>query len=45
MTRATKFFEEIYSNLKGPLPPTKCGEQYYISFYDNATGTYYVKII
>ncbi len=43
MTKATEFLEEIHSDLKGPLPPTRWGEQYYISFYDDATGTYYVK--
>ena len=43
MTRATEFLEEIHSDLGGPLPPTRWGEQYYISFYDDATGTYYVK--
>ncbi len=43
MTRATGFLEEIHSDLEGPLPPTSWGEQYYISFYDDATGTYHVK--
>ncbi len=43
MTRATEFLEEIHNDLGGPLPPTRLGEQYYISFYDDATGTYYVK--
>ena len=43
MTRATEFLEEIHSDLGGPLPPTRWGEQYYISFYDDATGAYYVK--
>ncbi len=43
MIRATEFLEEIHSDLEGPLPPTRRGEQYYISFYDNATGTYHIK--
>lgn len=43
MTKAIEFFKEINSDLKGPLPPTRQEEQYFISFYDDATGTYYVK--
>lgn len=43
MVRVTKFLEEMHSDLKGPLPPIYEGEQYYISFYDHATGTYHVQ--
>ena len=43
MTRATKFLEKIYSNLGRLPPPTHWKNQYYISFYDDATGTYHVK--
>lgn len=43
MTRITKFLEEIYSDLGKPLPLIHCGEQYYISFYDDTTGTYHIK--
>ncbi len=45
MTMATEFLQEIHSDLGEPLPPTRWGEQYYISLYDDATGTYYVKIM
>ncbi len=45
MTGATEFLEEIDSDLMGPLPPTCWGEQYYIGFYDDATGTCHVKTI
>ncbi len=43
MTRAKELLEEIHSDLGGPLPPKRLGEQYYNSFYDDATGTHYVK--
>ncbi len=43
MTRATEFLEEIHSDLTAPLPPTRWGEDYYIAFYDDTTGTYHVK--
>ncbi len=45
MTRATEFLEEIYNDLGGPLPSTRWGEKYYVSFYDDATGTYLVRTI
>ncbi len=45
LTMATEFLQEIHSDLGGPLPPTRLGEQYYIFFYDDATVTYYVKTI
>ncbi len=35
--------ELLDSDLGGPLPSTKYGYILYISFYDDATGTYYVK--
>ena len=38
-----EFLEEIYNDLGGLLPPIYWEKQYYISFYDNATGTYHVK--
>ena len=43
MRKATKFLEEIDSNLRGLLPSTRWREQYYISFYDNITRVYYVR--
>ncbi len=43
MTRATKFLELLHSDLGGPLSSTKYRDIFYISFYDNATRTYYVK--
>ncbi len=43
MTRATEFLELLHSDLGGLLPSTKYGYIFYISFYDDATGTYYVK--
>ncbi len=45
MTMATEFLEEIHSDLVGSLPQTRWGEQSYISFYDDATGTYYINIM
>ncbi len=45
MTRVTEFLEQIHSDLGGQLPPTRWREQYYISFYDNAIGTYHVKTV
>ncbi len=41
--QATKFLELLHSDLGGPLPSTKYGYIFYISFYNDATGTYYVK--
>lgn len=41
---AMKFLEEIHNNLKKPLFLTRWRKQYYISFYNNTTGTYHVKI-
>ncbi len=43
MARATEFLELPHSDLRGPLSSTKYGYIFYISFYDDATGTYYVK--
>ena len=43
MTKAMEFLEEIHNGLRGLLPPTRWREQYYMSFYDDATGTYHVK--
>ena len=43
MTRAMEFLEEIHSDLGGSLLLTCCGEQHYISFYDDVTVTYHVK--
>ena len=43
MTKAIEFLEEIHSDLGEVLPLTQWGDQYYISFYYDATGTYYVK--
>ncbi len=43
MTKATEFLGEIHIDLGEPLPPTRLGAQYYIFFYDNATGNYHVK--
>ena len=42
MPRATKFLEEVHSDLGGPYPASRNGLQYYISFKDDATGTYHV---
>ncbi len=43
MTKATEFLGEIHIDLGEPLPPTRLGAQYYIFFYDDATGNYHVK--
>ncbi len=43
MTRVTKFLELLHSDLGEPLPSTKFRYIFYISFYNNVTGTYYVK--
>ncbi len=43
MTQATKFLELLHSDLGQPLPSTQYGYIFYISLYDDATGTYYVK--
>ncbi len=40
MTRATKFLELLNNDLGGPLPSIKYGYIFYISFYDDSTGTY-----
>ena len=42
MPRASKFLEEVHSDLGGPYPASRNGLQYYISFKDDATGTYHV---
>ena len=42
MPRATKFLEDVHSDLGGPYPASRNGLQYYISFKDDATGTYHV---
>ena len=42
MLRATKFLEEVHTDLGGPLPVSYSGMRYYISFKDDATGTYHV---
>lgn len=43
MKKATEFLEEIYGDLEESLPPIRWAEQYYISFYNDATKTYLVK--
>ena len=40
---ATEFLEFVHSDLEGLLPPTQRGQTFYISFYDNSTGCYYIK--
>ena len=42
MSRATKFLEKIHSDLCGPFPVSQNGMRSYISFKDDATGTYHV---
>lgn len=44
MAKATRVLEEIHGDLEAPLLLIRCGKQNYIFFYDNATGTYYIKI-
>ena len=41
--RATEFLEFVHSDLGGPLPSTQLGQTFYISFYDNSTGCYYIE--
>ncbi len=43
MALATEFLELLHSDLGGPLLSTKYEYIFYISFYNDATGTYYVK--
>lgn len=43
MTKAMEFLKKIHSDLGGLLPWTRWKKQYYIFFYDDVTGTYYVK--
>ncbi len=43
MTYATKFLELLHCDFGRLLLSTKYGYIFYISFYDNATGNYYIK--
>ncbi len=45
MTRAIKFLELLNTNLGRLLPSTKYRYIFYISLYDDATRTYYVKLL
>lgn len=45
MTRATEFLEEINSDLGGLLSLIEQRKLYYIFFYNDATRTYYIKIM
>lgn len=45
MTKTKKFLEDIYGDLERLLPSIQWKKQYYISFYNNITRTYYVKIM
>ncbi len=40
--RATEFLEFVHSDLGGPLPATRLGQTFYISFYSDSTGCYYI---
>lgn len=42
---ATEFLEEIHNDLKRFLSLAYGRKRYYISFYNDITGTYYVKIM
>ena len=42
MSRATKFLEKVYSNLCGLFSVSQSDMRSYISFKDDATGTYHV---
>lgn len=41
--RATEFLEFVHSDLGGTLPATRLGQTFYISFYDDSTGCYYIE--
>ncbi len=41
--QATKFLEFVHSDLGGPLPATRLGQTFYISFFDDSTGCYYIE--
>ncbi len=43
MIYATEFLKLLHSDMGGPLLSTKYRYIFYTSFYNNATGTYYVK--
>ena len=42
MSCATKFLEKVHSNLCGPFPVFQSGMRSYISFKDDAIGTYHI---
>ncbi len=41
--RATEFLEFVHSDLGGTLPATRLGHTFYISFFDDSTGCYYIE--
>ncbi len=43
--RATEFLGFVYSDLGRPLPATRLGQTFYISFYDDSTGCYYIESV
>ncbi len=41
--RAIEFLEFVHSERGGPLPATRLGQAFFISFYNDSTGCYYIE--